>query len=125
MILGEAIGDAGPAIILSFVLAGTRDAFSALAYAELARRSRSRGSAYTYAYATMGDWRRGSIGWDLILRDLGRRRVSRRLGSVLQRPARHLPRRWTTAAVDSLANPPGEEGGKFNLPAVVLVPVVG
>src|SRR6188508_2649485 len=67
VILGEAIGDAGPAIILSFVLAGITCAFSALAYAELASSIPVSGSAYTYAYATMGELVAWIIGWDLIL----------------------------------------------------------
>src|ERR1700709_2571453 len=67
VILGEAIGDAGPAIILSFVLAGVTCAFSALAYAELASSIPVSGSAYTYAYATMGELIAWIIGWDLIL----------------------------------------------------------
>src|SRR5215831_16294791 len=55
VILGEAIGDAGPAIILSFVLAGVTCLFSALSYAELASAIPVSGSAYTYSYATMGE----------------------------------------------------------------------
>jgi APA family basic amino acid/polyamine antiporter len=47
VILGEAIGDAGPAIVLSFVLAGLTCAFSALSYAELASTIPVAGSAYT------------------------------------------------------------------------------
>src|SRR4051794_16767144 len=50
VILGEAIGDSGPAIILSFVLAGVTCVFSALSYAELASTIPVSGSAYTYAY---------------------------------------------------------------------------
>ena len=67
VILGEAIGDAGPAIILSFVLAGVTCAFSALSYAELASTIPVSGSAYTYGYATMGELVAWIIGWDLIL----------------------------------------------------------
>ena len=67
VILGEAIGDSGPAIILSFVLAGVTCAFSALSYAELASSIPVSGSAYTYAYATLGELIAWIIGWDLIL----------------------------------------------------------
>src|ERR1700710_3219443 len=67
VILGEAIGDSGPAIILSFVLAGVTCAFSALSYAELASTIPVSGSAYTYGYATMGELLAWIIGWDLIL----------------------------------------------------------
>src|SRR5215207_8119795 len=67
VILGEAIGDAGPAIVLSFVLAGITCAFSALSYSELASSIPVSGSAYTYAYATLGELLACIIGWDLIL----------------------------------------------------------
>src|SRR5215210_3436742 len=67
VILGEAIGDAGPAIVLSFVLAGLTCAFSALSYAELASTIPVAGSAYTYSYATMGELIAWIIGWDLVL----------------------------------------------------------
>jgi APA family basic amino acid/polyamine antiporter len=49
VIIGEAIGDSGPAIVLSFVLAGVTCVFSALSYAELASSLPVSGSAYTYA----------------------------------------------------------------------------
>src|ERR687893_424522 len=55
VVIGEAIADAGPAIVLSFVLAGITCAFSALCYAELASSIPVSGSAYTYAYATLGE----------------------------------------------------------------------
>ena len=67
VILGEAIGTTGPAIILAFVLAGLTCAFSALSYAEMASTIPVSGSAYTYAYATMGELVAWIIGWDLIL----------------------------------------------------------
>src|SRR4051795_3473931 len=67
VIIGEAIGDSGPAIVLSFVLAGVTCVFSALSYAELASTIPVSGSAYTYSYATMGELIAWVIGWDLIL----------------------------------------------------------
>src|SRR6188472_3069155 len=67
VVIGEAIGDSGPAIILSFVLAGLTCAFSALSYSELASTIPVSGSAYTYAFATMGELIAWIIGWDLIL----------------------------------------------------------
>src|ERR671939_2135781 len=67
VIIGEAIGDSGPAIVLSFVLAGLTCVFSALSYAELASTIPVSGSAYTYAYATMGELLAWVIGWDLVL----------------------------------------------------------
>src|SRR6188472_757681 len=67
VVIGEAIGDAGPAIILSFVLAGVTCVFSALAFAELASTIPVSGSAYTYGYATLGELVAWIIGWDLII----------------------------------------------------------
>ena len=67
VIIGEAIGDSGPAIVLSFLVAGITCMFSALSYAELAGAIPVSGSAYTYTYATMGELIAFIIGWDLIL----------------------------------------------------------
>jgi APA family basic amino acid/polyamine antiporter len=58
---------AGPAIVLSYVLAGVACAFSALAYAELAAAVGGCGSAYGYTYAGLGEIVAWIIGWDLIL----------------------------------------------------------
>lgn len=58
---------AGPGIVLSFVLAGLGCAFAGLCYAELAAMIPISGSAYTYAYASMGELIAWIIGWDLIL----------------------------------------------------------
>ncbi|WP_337175318.1 amino acid permease [Paludisphaera sp.] len=65
---GEASSQyAGPAISLSFVLGGIVCAFAGLCYAEMASTVPVAGSAYTYAYATMGEFIAWLIGWDLIL----------------------------------------------------------
>src|SRR5690348_2406971 len=58
---------AGPAIVLSFVLAGAACAFAGLCYAEFASLIPIAGSAYTYGYATLGEIFAWIIGWDLIL----------------------------------------------------------
>ncbi len=58
---------AGPAVILSFVFAGIACIFAALCYAEFASMVPVAGSAYTYAYATLGELLAWIIGWDLIL----------------------------------------------------------
>src|SRR5215472_9256990 len=58
---------AGPAIIISFVLAGTGCLFAGLCYAEFASLIPIAGSAYTYGYATLGELFAWIIGWDLIL----------------------------------------------------------
>src|SRR2546422_1791012 len=58
---------AGPAIVLSYVLAGVGCAFAGLCYAEFASLIPIAGSAYTYGYATLGEIFAWIIGWDLIL----------------------------------------------------------
>ncbi|MEY2544917.1 MAG: basic amino acid/polyamine antiporter, family [Verrucomicrobiota bacterium] len=65
LILGRS--GAGPAIAISFVIAGLTCAFAALCYAELASMIPVSGSAYTYSYATLGEFIAWIIGWDLIL----------------------------------------------------------
>jgi APA family basic amino acid/polyamine antiporter len=59
--------NAGPAVILSFVLAGVASVFAALCYSEFASLVPMAGSAYTYGYATLGEFIAWIIGWDLIL----------------------------------------------------------
>ena len=58
---------AGPSLILSFLLAAIGCGFAALCYSELASMVPVAGSAYTYAYATLGELFAWIIGWDLIL----------------------------------------------------------
>jgi APA family basic amino acid/polyamine antiporter len=68
VITGEAAANkAGPAVMLSFVVAGVGCALAALCYAEFASMAPVAGSAYTYAYATLGELLAWIIGWDLIL----------------------------------------------------------
>jgi APA family basic amino acid/polyamine antiporter len=59
--------NAGPAVVLSFVLAGVASVFAALCYSEFASLVPMSGSAYTYGYATLGEFFAWIIGWDLIL----------------------------------------------------------
>ncbi len=59
--------NAGPAVVLSFVLAGVASVFAALCYSEFASLVPMAGSAYTYGYATLGELVAWIIGWDLIL----------------------------------------------------------
>ncbi len=62
-----AAANAGPAVVLSFALGATACAFAGLCYAELASTLPVAGSAYIYAYATMGEFIAWIIGWDLML----------------------------------------------------------
>jgi basic amino acid/polyamine antiporter, APA family len=115
VIIGEAIGDAGPAIIISFILAGVTCAFSALAFAELASTIPVAGSAYTYSYATMGELVAWIIGWDLILEyGVSVAAVAVGWGQYFNDLLDSL---FGISLPESLAGPPGE-GGTFNLPAV-------
>src|SRR5438876_8402290 len=59
--------NAGPAVVLSFVLAGVASVFAALCYSEFASLVPMAGSAYTYGYATLGELFAWIIGWDLVL----------------------------------------------------------
>src|SRR5205809_4760439 len=68
VITGQAAAQfAGPAIIISFVRAGTACVFAGLCYAEFASLIPIAGSAYTYSYATLGELVAWIIGWDLVL----------------------------------------------------------
>ncbi len=111
---------AGPAIVLSFVFAGIACALAALCYSELAAMIPASGSAYSYAYATMGELMAWIIGWDLILEyALASSTVAigwaGYLNSFLNSIDVHLPSYLTTAY---LADP---AQGFINLPAVIIV----
>jgi APA family basic amino acid/polyamine antiporter len=81
----EAKGHAGPGVVLSFAIAGVVSLLAALCYAELASAVPTAGSAYTYAYATIGEIFAWIIGWDLILEfALGAAVVARGWSGYLQ-----------------------------------------
>ena len=67
VLTGTGAVNAGPALSLSFVIAGLACLFAALSYAEFASSVPVSGSTYTYAYATLGEFAAWIIGWDLIL----------------------------------------------------------
>ncbi|HEX9285033.1 MAG TPA: amino acid permease [Nitrospirales bacterium] len=117
-----AVGDAnrpgaGPALALSFILSGAACLLAALCYAEFASMIPVAGSAYTYTYATMGEFFAWVTGWSLVL-EYGIACVAVSIGwsgyfaSILDRAGVHLPA--------SLTNAP-YEGGLVNLPAVLIV----
>ena len=119
VIIGEAITTSGPSIVLAFVLAGVTCMFSALAFAELASAIPVAGSAYTYSYATLGELAAWIIGWDLILEyGVSIAAVAVGWGAYFNELLDSL---FGLSLPDSIANPPGEEGGKVNVPAAFLV----
>jgi len=104
---------AGPAIVLSFVLAGIGCAFAGLCYAEMASMIPIAGSAYTYSYATMGEFFAWIIGWDLILEySLGAATVaigwSGYVVSFLRDLGIEIPPQLTAATGTRLVQVPGE-----------------
>ena len=118
VIIGEAIGDSGPAIVLSFLLAGITCIFSALSYSELASAIPVSGSAYTYAYATLGELIAFIIGWDLILEyGVSVAAIAVGWGGYLKDLLDSL---FSITLPASIASPPGD-GGTFNAPAVFVI----
>jgi APA family basic amino acid/polyamine antiporter len=118
-----AANQAGPAIVLSYVLAGLACAFAALCYAEFAAMIPISGSAYTYAYATLGEIFAWMIGWDLILEyAVGSMTVAVGWSGYFQRILAgfgiHLPA-WMSAAPAA-----GLEGAVVNLPAIIIVLII-
>jgi APA family basic amino acid/polyamine antiporter len=125
-----AAAHAGPAIVLSMVLAGVLSALAGLCYAELASTVPIAGSAYTYSYATLGEFVAWIIGWDLVLEyALGAATVavgwSGYLVSLLADVGIHVPAIVSAAPGTILAGPNGEVvTAVFNLPAVVIALLV-
>jgi APA family basic amino acid/polyamine antiporter len=114
-----AANQAGPAITLSYVLAGLACGFAALCYAEFASMIPISGSAYTYAYATLGELVAWMIGWDLILEyAVGSMTVAIGWSGYFQRILAgfglDLPL-WMAAAPGTVP------GAVVNLPAVLIV----
>jgi len=112
-----AANNAGPAITISFVIAALGCAFAGLCYAEFASMIPVAGSAYTYSYATMGEFIAWIIGWDLVLEyAVGAATVgiswSRYLVKFLEGFDIHLPHSLTVGPWD---------GGIINLPAVFII----
>jgi APA family basic amino acid/polyamine antiporter len=119
---------AGPAVTLSFVLAAVGCAFAGLCYAEFASMIPVAGSAYTYSYATMGEFMAWIIGWDLVLEyALGAATVgvswSRYLLELLSKFGIHLPVEFICSPWEKLTLSDGTiiDGGIINLPAIFIV----
>jgi APA family basic amino acid/polyamine antiporter len=127
-----AAANAGPAVALSFIIAGIASGFAGLCYAEMASMIPISGSAYTYSYATMGELVAWIIGWDLILEYLvGAATVSvgwsGYMVAFLERILGvDLPHAWTSAPViwNEAAKSFQGTGAIINLPAVLIVLLV-
>jgi APA family basic amino acid/polyamine antiporter len=117
---------AGPALMLSFVAAGIACIFAALCYAEFASMTPVAGSAYTYAYATLGELFAWIIGWDLILEyAVASAAVSQGWSAYFQDFLRvfgiHWPRAWGLAPFDfDPVTGFMTTGTILNLPAVMI-----
>ncbi|MEP6692131.1 MAG: amino acid permease [Gemmatimonadaceae bacterium] len=118
---------AGPAIVWSFVLAGVACLFAGLCYAEFASMIPIAGSAYTYGYATLGEFFAWIIGWDLILEYLlGASTVavgwSGYFVHFLDKIGMHLGPAFTSAPLRFVnGHFEGVPGAVVNLPAMVLI----
>src|SRR6266513_5808691 len=142
VLTGEAAAQhAGPAIVLSMVLAGFASALAGLCYSEFASTIPIAGSAYTYGYATLGEFVAWIIGWDLILEYLfGASTVAvgwaGYFSAFMEQIGVHLPKAFTSApyyyadaneldpVTHALIHPAGFShvpGAVMNLPAVILI----
>jgi APA family basic amino acid/polyamine antiporter len=122
---------AGPALMLSYVIAGITCIFAALCYAEFASMVPVAGSAYTYAYATLGELFAWIIGWDLVLEyAVGSATVATgwsgyfqnvllKLNIQLPLALRESPWKYDVATGDFIAT-----NSMINLPAIIIVCIV-
>jgi len=119
--------NAGPAVVLSFVLAGVASIFAALCYSEFASLVPMAGSAYTYGYATLGELIAWIIGWDLILEyALGAVTVaigwSGYVVSFLKDVGITVP--CSLAAARGVVATGCTVPATFNLPAIIIIAIV-
>jgi APA family basic amino acid/polyamine antiporter len=115
VLIGTAADKAGPAMMLSFVIAGVICAAAALAYAEVATMIPVSGSAYTYSYVVFGEVLAWFVGWSLILEySLVVSAVSVGWSGYFS-PLVGIPEKFATAPL---------LGGVFNFPAVLIIAVI-
>src|SRR5690242_1361928 len=121
----------GPALMLSFVLAGLACVFAALCYAEFASMAPVAGSAYTYAYATLGEMFAWIIGWDLVLEYAVASMTvahgwSKNFQDILAITGVHLPKVLSNSPFDydPTVGHLVSTGAWFDLPAVVIAGLV-
>ncbi|KAG2213018.1 hypothetical protein INT47_011167 [Mucor saturninus] len=129
-----AANNAGPAVTLSFVIAAIAAAFAALSYSEMASMIPVAGSAYTYAYATMGEFVAWTIGWDLILEymvgaatvGVGWSGYFVKFFAVASNGRIHFADSWTKPTVAWVEDPASisYSGNYFNVPGFVIIMLV-
>lgn len=122
VLTGEAAATrSGPALVLSFVVAGFACAFSAFAYAELAAAVGGCGSAYGYAYAALGEACAWFIGWALMLE------YGMAISAVAVGWSGYFNNALTAVGIglpEALLRGPSQ-GGMVNLPAILVIAVLG
>ncbi len=124
-----AANHAGPAIVLSFVIAGVACAFAGLCYAEFAAMLPVSGSAYSYAYATLGEVVAWFIGWNLVLEYLFAASTvavgwSGYFNSLLSTMGIAFPESLSNAPLNVVDGALVYTGGLLNLPAVAIVAAI-
>jgi basic amino acid/polyamine antiporter, APA family len=126
-----AAANAGPAVTLSFLLGAVACAFAGFCYAEMASAVPISGSAYTYAYATLGELIAWIIGWDLILEyAVGAVTVAIGWSGYVVSFAKDfgidLPARFVSAplAYDAASRTWSSTGAILNVPAVVIIAAI-
>jgi len=126
----EAAQHAGPAIVLSFVIAGIGSLFAGLCYAEFSSMVPIAGSAYSYTYATLGEFAAWFIGWDLLLEYMfAAGTVAVGWARYFMKILHHFNLDFLPAALSSapFASPNGlsivSTGAVLNLPAVAIVAI--
>ncbi|MGH8183384.1 MAG: amino acid permease, partial [Rhodanobacteraceae bacterium] len=127
VITGQAAAEhAGPAVLLSFVIAAVCCSFTALCYAEFATLIPMSGSSYSYAYATLGEFVAWFIGWNMVLEyGVSASAVAVSWTGYFKSFVEHmgfsLPVALTSAPIAFVDKHLVVTGALFNLPAVVLV----
>ncbi|MEZ0049190.1 APA family basic amino acid/polyamine antiporter [Mycobacterium sp. MAA66] len=118
VILGVAVPQAGPAVLLSFILAAVTALFSALSYAELAGSIPVSGSSYSYAYATVGEFWAWICGWCLMLEyGVSVSAVAVGWGAYINELLKSL---FGFTLPSAIAEAPGH-GGIINIPSIAIV----
>jgi len=114
----------GPSVTIAFMIAGLGCAFAGLCYAEFVSIIPIAGSAYTYSYATMGEFVAWIIGWDLILEyAVGAATVaiawSEYFNKVLEYVGLQVPYQWSHSPLEVMAGT--DVHGIMNIPALVIL----